>query len=319
MRINLMLEPQTGLTYDQQLAFAQRAEAVGLDGLYRSDHYSSGAKDDDGVGSTDAWAVLAGLSRETSRLRLGTLVTPATFRTVGNLAKTVATVNEMAGAAADGSSRIDLGMGTGWMEIEHDRHGFDFGDLDTRFRRLEEQLEVLSKFWDPAAQPFDYGGKFVTTSGSRFYPVPQPRPRIVIGGAGMRRTPLLAARFADELNGVFLGLDDCRRQRTALEDACRQVGRDPSTMRYSLMTRVIVGSDEQDFRDRAAQYHQRAGGEGSLDDWVANTDPAWITGTVDAVSQQLGELAGEGVDSVMCQHLLADDVAMLDVMASLAR
>lgn len=313
-----MLEPQTGLTYDQQLAFAQRAETVGLDGLYRSDHYSSGAKGDDGVGSTDAWAALAGLARETSRLRLGTLVTPATFRTVGNLAKTVATVNEMAGAAADGSSRIDLGMGTGWMKIEHDRHGFDFSDLDTRFRRLEEQLEVLSKFWDPDAQPFDYDGEFVTTSGSRFYPVPQPRPRIVIGGAGMRRTPLLAARFAAELNGVFLGLDDCRRQRTALEDACRQVGRDPSSVSYSLMTRVIVGSDEQDFRDRAAQYHERAGGERSLEDWIAGIDPAWITGTADAVSKQLGELAAVGVDSVMCQHLLADDVAMLDVLASLA-
>ena len=313
-----MLEPQTGLTYDEQLAFARRAEAVGLDGLYRSDHYSSGAADDDAVASTDAWAVLAGLARETSRLRIGTLVTPATFRTIGNLAKTVATVNEMAGAAPDGSSRSDLGMGTGWMEIEHERHGFDFGDLDTRFRRLEEQLDVLTRFWNPTAQPFDHRGEFVTTSGSRFHPVPEPRPRIIIGGAGMRRTPLLAARFADELNGVFLSAEDCGRQCAALDEACRQVGRDPGTISYSLMTRFVVGSDERDFRDRAARYHERAGAPGSLDDWLAGTDPVWIVGTVGVVAGQLRELAAAGVESVMAQHLLADDLAMVDLLASLA-
>lgn len=317
MRLNIMLEPQTGLTYDEQLAFARRAEDVGLAALYRSDHYSSGRSGDDGVGSTDAWAVLAGLVRETTTLRLGTLVTPATFRTIGNLAKTVATVNEMAGPAADGISRIDLGMGTGWMEIEHERHGFDFGALDVRFRRLTEHLEVLSRFWDAGAQPFDYDGEFVTTSGSRFYPVPDPRPRIVIGGAGMRRTPLLAARFADELNAVLLNREDCERQRAALTDACREVGRDPETISYSLMTRGILGHDEQDFRARAARYHERAGGEGSLDDWIAGMDPAWVTGTPEQASESLAALQKVGVDAVMIQHLLDDDVEMLDLIAAL--
>src|SRR5688572_19644206 len=150
-----MLEAQEGMTYDDLLRLAQRAEQVGLDGLYRSDHYGSVAGRE-GLGSTDAWATIAGLARETTRLTLGTLVSPATFRTIGNLAKTVATVSEMAGAAPDGGSRIVLGMGTGWLEVEHRRHGFPFEDLDTRFRRLEEHLEVLSRFWDDGAQPFDF-------------------------------------------------------------------------------------------------------------------------------------------------------------------
>jgi alkanesulfonate monooxygenase SsuD/methylene tetrahydromethanopterin reductase-like flavin-dependent oxidoreductase (luciferase family) len=317
VRLNLMLEPQIGMTYEDQLAVARRAEAVGLDALYRSDHYSSGATGDDGVGSTDAWAVLAGLVRETSTLRMGTLVTPATFRTVGNLAKTVTTVNEMAGVGADGRSRIDLGMGTGWMEIEHQRHGFDFGTIDERFRRLEEHLEVLTRFWDADAQPFDYQGSFVQTSGSRFYPVPDPRPRIVIGGAGLRRTPLLAARFADELNGVLLDLEQCRRQRAALDQACEAVGRDPKTVAYSLMTRGIVGADEQDFRRRAAANHERAGGRGTLDEWLAGIDPAWITGTVEQVREQLAALAEAGVEAVMLQHLQYADLDMLDVIAAL--
>ena len=312
-----MLEPQIGMTYDEQLAFARRVEAVGLYALYRSDHYSSGQEGDDGVGSTDAWAVLAGLARETSQLRLGTLVTPATFRTVGNLAKTVATVSDMAGPAPDGGPRVELGMGTGWMQIEHERHGFDFGSLDLRFRRLEEHLEVLTRFWDPAAQPFDYRGDFVTTSGSRFYPVPRPRPRLLVGGAGMRRTPLLAARFAAELNAVFLDPDQCREQRAALDEACRAIGRDPRDVAYSVMTRCIVGRDEDDFRARASRYHQRAGGKGSLDDWLAQMHPAWITGTLDQAAQQLAAFAEAGVEAVMCQHLLVDDLDMLDLVARL--
>lgn len=315
MRLNLMLEPQIGMTYDEQLAFARRCEEAGLNALYRSDHYSSGRSGDDGIGSTDAWAVLAGLARETSTLRLGTLVTPATFRTVGNLAKAVATVNEMPGAAEDGTSRVNLGMGTGWMEIEHERHGFEFGSIDVRFRRLEEHLEVLTQLWDADAQPFDFDGEFVTTSGSRFYLVPGPRPRIVIGGTGMRRTPLLAARFADELNGLLMGSDDCRRQRDALTDACREVGRDPETVSYSLMTRCIVGTDEQDFRERAARYHERAGGEGSLDDWIDAMDPGWITGTPEQASESLASLEAAGVDAVMLQHLLTDDLDMVDVIS----
>ena len=314
MRLNLMIEAQEGVAYDTLLALARRAEQVGLTGLYRSDHYSSVAGRE-GVGSTDAWATLAGLARETTTLTLGTLVSPATFRTIGNLAKTVATVSEMAGPAADGGSRIVLGMGTGWLEVEHRRHGFPFEDLDTRFRRLEEHLEVLSRFWDGSAQPFDFDGQFVTTADSRFVPVPQPRPRVVIGGSGMRRSPRLAAQYADELNGVFLSLEDCRRQRAALDQACARIDRDPSSITYSLMTRCVIGADEEDFRRRAAREQNRSGQSGSLDDWIAGLSPAWITGTPDRAREQLERLAEAGVEQVMLQHLLVDDLDMLDVIA----
>ena len=315
MQLNLMLEPQIGMTYADQLAIARRAEALGFPALYRSDHYSSGKEGDDGVGSTDAWAALAGLARETTTLRLGTLVTPATFRTVGNLAKTVATVNEMAGAAADGTSRINLGMGTGWMEIEHQRHGFEFGSLDTRFRRLEEHLEVLSKLWDPAAQPFDFDGEFVTTSGSRFYPAPEPRPRIVIGGSGLWRTPRLAAQYADELNGVFLSVEQAGEQRAAVARACERVSRDPSTLAYSVMTRCIVGRTRDEFRERAAASFKRSGKNGSVDDWIAELPPDWIVGTTDQARAVLGRFAEVGVEAVMLQHLEYTDLDMLDVIA----
>ena len=311
-----MLEPQVGMTYADQLAVAWRAESLGFAGLYRSDHYSSGRDGDDGIGSTDAWAALAGLARETTSLRLGTLVTPATFRTIGNLAKTVATVNEMAGTAQDGTSRIDLGMGTGWMEIEHLRHGFEFGDLDTRFRRLEEHLQVLSKFWDPGAQPFDFDGHFVTTQQSRFYPVPVPRPRVVIGGAGMRRTPRLAATYADELNAVFLSAEQCREQRAALRQACEDIGRDPASVRYSLMTRCIVGATAEEFRERAVAAHAQSSTDAPLDDWIAQLPPDWVTGTPDQARATLERLAAAGVEQIMLQHLVYDDLDMLDVIAT---
>ena len=315
MRLTMMLEPQIGMTYDDLLAVALRAEALGFPALYRSDHYSSGRSGDDGVGSTDAWVTLAGLARETTRLRLGTLVTPVTFRTAGNLAKTVATVSAMAGPAPDGTSRIDLGMGTGWMRVEHERHGFAFGSLATRFRRLEEHLQVVTQLWDPAAQPFDFAGEFVTTKQSRFYPAPDPRPRIVIGGSGMRRTPLLAARFADELNGVLLSVDAAREQRAALTAACREVGRDPSSVAYSVMTRCIVGANRDDFESRAAAEHARSGQTTPLREWIDDLNPDWITGTPQEAAATLARFAEAGVEQVMLQHLDYADLDMLDVVA----
>jgi alkanesulfonate monooxygenase SsuD/methylene tetrahydromethanopterin reductase-like flavin-dependent oxidoreductase (luciferase family) len=159
MRLSVMIEPQEGLSYDQILAVARRAEAVGFAGFYRSDHYSSVA-DRVGIGSTDAWATLAGLARETSTIALGTMVTPVTFRPAGNLAKVVATVAEMAGTV-DGQPRVHLGMGTGLLETEHRQHGFPFEDLATRFRRLDEHLQVVHGLWDPQRDPFSFDGEFV--------------------------------------------------------------------------------------------------------------------------------------------------------------
>lgn len=317
MRLNVMLEAQEGLTYADQLAVARHAEELGFDGLYRSDHYGSTAGRE-GLGSTDAWAVLAGLARDTSRIRLGTLVSPVTFRAAGNLAKVVATVSEIAGAQVDGTSRVVLGMGTGWLESEHRQHGFPFEDLGTRFARLDEHLAAVTALWDPDRDAVSIAGDHVVIDGGRFAPKPVPRPRIVVGGKGLRRTPMLAARYADELNGVFASPAEAAHQRRALDESCAEIGRAPETIAYSLMTGCLLGATEAEFRDRASRLHQRSGSTRDLDQWLAAREGAWVLGTPERARRRLDELTQAGVEQVMLQHLLHDDLDMLDVMADLA-
>jgi alkanesulfonate monooxygenase SsuD/methylene tetrahydromethanopterin reductase-like flavin-dependent oxidoreductase (luciferase family) len=314
MDIAIMLEGQEGLTYEQLLAVARRTEQLRLAGVYRSDHYSSVAHRTD-LGSTDAWTTLGGLARETQRLHIGTLVSPATFRPPAVVAKMAATVSEMAGPAPDGSSRVTLGMGTGWHDIEHTRHGFAFEDLDTRFRRLQEHLEVVTRLFDTSVQPFDYDGDFVTIRQGIFTPVPSPRPRIAVGGRGLRRTPELAARFADELNGVFLSPTTCREQRAALSRACQRNGRDPSAVGYSLMTGCLIGATDSEFRDRAQRLLERQRDSRPVDQVLDQWAGTWVMGTPEQARDRLGELREAGVECVMLQHLLHDDLDMIDLIA----
>lgn len=315
MRLAIMLEPQEGLSYDDVLAVARRTADAGLDGLYRSDHYTSVAGRV-GLDSTDAWATLAGLAREVPAIRLGTLVTPATFRPAGNLAKVVATVAEMAGTMPDGSSRIVLGMGTGWLETEHRQHGFPFPDLGTRFARMEEHLRAIRALWDPDQDPVDLTGEHVRLEGAVFHPKPVPRPRVVVGGGGMRRTPGLAARHADELNNVFASPEACRRQRAALHDACGEIDRDPGTIAYSLMTGCVVGATEADFERRIRALQGRSGDGRPLDEYVDSLAGEWVLGTPDRARDRLGELADAGVDAVMLQHQDPSDLEMVDLVAA---
>lgn len=311
MRLAIMLEPQFGLTYDDQLAVARQAERLGYDALFRSDHYGADRGEDE-PGSTDAWAVLAGLARETTTLRLGTLVSPVTFRHAGNLAKVAATVAEMAGTR-DGASRIELGMGTGWMEREHDAHGFAFGTLDTRFRRLEEHLQVVRGLWDPDAHPFTFAGEFEQVRDAYFVPVPDPAPRILIGGKGRRRTPALAARYADEQNTMMLPPAECADLRAILDVACADAGRDPIPL--SLMTPVLVGRTRDEVLERAARLLEALGSDRDPDDYVARVGEVGIAGTPDEAVERLRDYEQAGVDRVMAQHLLVDDDAMLDLVA----
>jgi alkanesulfonate monooxygenase SsuD/methylene tetrahydromethanopterin reductase-like flavin-dependent oxidoreductase (luciferase family) len=312
MRLAVMLEPQEGLSYAQQLAVAQRAEAVGLAGFYRSDHYSS-VRAGVGLPSTDAWAVLAGIARETERITLGTMVSPVTFRPAGNLAKVVATVAEMAGTI-DGQPRIHLGMGTGWLEAEHRQHGFPFEDLGTRFRRLEEHLQVVRGLWDPDQDPFDFAGEFVTIEQARF-PAPDPRPRVIVGGSGRRTTPRLAATYADEWNTVFQSPAACRELRAALDAACEKQGRDPASIPLTLMTGCIVGASDADYQARAKRVHA-AIGSGDFDAWLDDLAGAWILGGPEQAAGRLGALADAGVTGVLLQHQVPDDLDMLDAVMS---
>ena len=313
MQLSVMLEPQEGLSYAQILAVALRAEELGMHGFYRSDHYSSVAERA-GVPSTDAWATLAGVARETRRIRLGTMVSPVTFRPAGNLAKVVATVDEMAGDV-DGRSRVDLGMGTGWLEIEHRQHGFPFEDVATRFRRLEEHLAVVRGLWDPQRDPFDFDGEFVTLARARFAPTPDPAPRIVVGGTGRRKTPRLAATYADELNTGFQSPTGCRAMRAALDAACAERDRDPASIPLTLMTGCIVGASEADFERRARRLHARIG-SGAVDAWLDSLRGEWILGAPEQAAQRLGDLAAAGVEGVLLQMQDPDDLDMLDVVMS---
>lgn len=312
MELNVMLEPQEGLSYADILAVAQRAEALGFAGFYRSDHYTSVA-DRVGLASTDAWATLAGLAVQTSRLKLGVLVSPATFRPAGNLAKVVATVAEMAGTL-DGGSRVELGLGTGWLEEEHRQFGFPFEDLGTRFRRLEEHLQVVRGLWDPAAAPFSFAGEFEHLEGARCAPVPDPRPRILLGGRGRRRTPRLAARYGDELNVTFPTPAFATELRAALDRACEEVGRDPDDVAFSVMTGCLVGATPSEVTARARRLAEQSGDTRPADDYLAGLRGEWVIGTPEEAADHLGALADAGVQRIMLQHQLADDLDMLDVV-----
>jgi alkanesulfonate monooxygenase SsuD/methylene tetrahydromethanopterin reductase-like flavin-dependent oxidoreductase (luciferase family) len=313
MRLGVMLEGQMGLAYEDILAVARRADDLGLDGLYRSDHYAL-PEGDEAADSTDAWATLAGLARDTRGILLGTLVSPATFRPAANLAKVVATVAEMAGTV-DGRSRVELGMGTGWMESEHRHYGFAFPDLTTRYRLLTEHLRVVRGLWDPAQDPFTFDGEFEQLRDARFRPVPDPAPRIIVGGRGLRKTPALAARYADELNTVHATVERCRRTRASLDDACAAVDRDPGSIDLSLMTGFVVGRTDAEVRERAARIVQVTGSDEPADALLGRAADSWLVGTPAQVADRIGEYEQAGVRRIMLQHFLADDHEALGLVA----
>jgi alkanesulfonate monooxygenase SsuD/methylene tetrahydromethanopterin reductase-like flavin-dependent oxidoreductase (luciferase family) len=329
MRINLMIEPQEGMTYAELLALARRAEALGFEALYRSDHYTS-VFDREGVGSTDAWATLAGLARDTRHIVLGTLVSPAAFRPPAQLAKVAATVAEMAGTtrrapdellgsarggSAAAASRLHLGLGTGWLASEHLQYGFPFGDLATRFRRLEELLQVVRGLWDPTQDTFSFEGQFERLVEARFLPKPNPRPRVIVGGRGRTKTMRLAAAYADELNIPSATPSDCRELRDALHAACERYGRSPSTITFSMMTGCLVGATEREYRARARRLEKLASGYPKLADYRRRVAVRGVVGTPEEAADRLGQLSEAGVERIMLQHLLHDDLELLDVIA----
>ena len=242
MRVRIFVEPQQGATYQQLLEVARATEAGGFDALFRSDHYLT--MGGDGLpGPTDAWVTLAGLARETSRIRLGTLVTSSTFRWPGILAITVAQVDEMSGG------RIELGLGTGWYDGEHTAYGIPFPPVGQRFERLEEQLNILTGLWTtPPGETFSFDGAHYQLKDSPALPKPvqAPHPPLIVGGGGPKRTPRLAATFADEFNLPFSSLDDTVAQFGRVRAACEAISRDPATLRTTRPPRwCAAGSTKQ--------------------------------------------------------------------------
>jgi F420-dependent oxidoreductase-like protein len=303
MRLRIFTEPQQGASYDDLLAVAQATEELGFDAFFRSDHYRHMGDVSGLPGSTDAWITLAGLARETSRIRLGTLVTPATFRNPGPLAVSVAQVDQMSGG------RVEFGFGAGWFEQEHRAYGIAFPDVTDRFDVFAEQLEIINGLWTtPLGETYDFAGKHYQLTDSPALPKPaqSPRPPIVLGGAGKTRSAALAARFADEYNVGFSSVADSNAVFDRVRAAVAAASRPPESMTYSVMQPVCVGSSEE-------QLAQRAGALGrKVEELRRNA----LAGTPAEVVDKIGSFAAVGVSTVYLQIPDLADLAHLELIAA---
>src|SRR6195952_1603980 len=281
MDFRVFVEPQQGATYSDQLAVAQTAEASGYSAFFRSDHFLAMAGD--GLpGPTDSWVTLGGIARETSTIRLGTMVTSATFRHPGVLAISVAQVDEMS------SGRVELGLGAGWFEAEHQAYAIPFPPLGERFDRLTEQLDILTGMWaTPAGESFDYSGERYTIVDSPALPKPvqTPHPPIVVGGGGAKRTPALAAKFGSEFNMPFAPLDTLTTQYARVAAAVAAAGRAPDSLTYSAAFVVCAGRDERDVTRRAEAIGREV-------DELRSNSP--LAGTAAEIVDRLGPFADAG-------------------------
>lgn len=302
-----MTEPQQGATYDELLAVALATERAGLDGFFRSDHYLAMGKDRNGramIGSTDAWATLAALARETERIRLGTMLTAGTFRLPGSLAIIVAQVDEMSGG------RIDFGLGAGWFEQEHLAYGIPFPPTQRERReRLEEQLEIITGLWEtPLGGSYSFEGKYYKLKESPGLPKPRqrPRPPIIVGGRGTRLMPRTAARFADECNVSFETVEHVATIGTALDDACRELGRDPSSVVHSVALTTVCGANEAECERRAAAIGRD----------LADVRASGAAGTPEEVAARLAEYSAVGVTRVYLQLMDLTDLEHVHLLGA---
>lgn len=294
MQLRIFTEPQQGASYDDLLAVARVAEEEDFDAFFRSDHYLKMGDATGLPGPTDAWITLAGLARDTSRIRLGTLLTAGTFRLPGPLAIAVAQVDAMSGG------RVELGLGSGWYDKEHRAYGIPFPPSRERFGRLEEQLAVITGLWStPTGETFSFTGQHYQLKDSPALPKPSqsPHPPVIVGGAGPVRTPRLAARYADEFNTPFLSLADATTQYDRVKKACDAEGRDPETLRLSTALVVCVGADDAEIAKRASAIGREVG----------ELRENGLCGTPSEVAGRLGEWADAGAERVYLQVLdLAD-------------
>jgi F420-dependent oxidoreductase-like protein len=318
MRFAVMLEPQQGLTYDDQLAVARLAEEVGFESFFRSDHYENFPGDADGP-ATDAWAVLAGLARDTSRITLGTLVSPVTFRHPGNLVKVVTTVDQMSGG------RIEIGVGAGWNDADHSRLGLPFPPIEERADLLEEQLAILHGLLTED-DGWSFEGRHLTVRQARLRPrgVERPgrpqehgrvRPRILTGGDGSPRGFRIAARWADEFNLTSSSPERTAEKMAALDEACEAIGRDPATLTRSAMVGTMIATDDAGLARRRDAMLETFGVRGEDPDaWLAARRQRWIVGTPDEARAMVRRYADAGVERLMLQDFLPWDLEMVELM-----
>src|SRR4051794_7654111 len=304
MRFAVMIEGQEDVTWDDWVGLAGACERLGFEALFRSDHYLSVAGAG-GRGSLDAWSTLCGLAAITSTLRLGTLVSPATFRHPSVLAKSATTADHISGG------RIELGIGTGWLEAEHRAYGFPFPPIGTRMERLAEQLEIIAGLF--ADGPFSFEGEHYAVHELDALPKPVQRPLpLLMGGAAKRRGAALAARFAAEYNVVHTAPQEAAAARDRVRAACEESGRDPDTVRFSLMHAFVVGADQAELRTRADRLGEWQGERVDLDALRRE----WLVGTPDELIARLRDYEAVGVERVMLQHNLHRDTEALELLAA---
>ena len=302
MKLRIFIEPQQGADFAAQARVAQATEELGFDAFFRSDHFL--AMGQDGLpGPTDSWVTLGALALQTSRIRLGTMVTAATFRLPGPLAIAVAQVDQMSGG------RVDFGLGTGWFETEHTAYGIPFPSVKERFDRLEEQLAVITGLWQtPPGQTFSYSGAHYQLTDSPALPKPaqRPRPPVILGGGGPRRTPRLAAQYADEFNSAFRDPAETEAAFGRVRDACTAAGRDPASMRLSAAQTVVCGKDDAEVARRAAAIGWNA----------EDLRTQGITGTPAHVVDTIGRFGRAGADTIYLQVLDLSDLDHLELLAA---
>ena len=303
MRVCLMVEGQEGVTWEDWARLAELTEQHGLEGLFRSDHYTAIIRSD--ADALDAWATLAGLAAVTERIRLGTLVSPATFRHPSVLARMAATVDHIS------QGRVDVGMGAGWYEREHVAHGFPFLDAKRRFELFAEQVEIVVRSW--TEDSFDHSGPAYALREQTALPRPfqQPHPPLVLGGSVKRRFAALAARFAGEVNTLGAPNDELRERKERLDRACTDAGRDPGTLGFSVMTACFVGSDRREILDRIGTFLSVRGGDVDAEAMLEQRRATWLAGTVEEVAERIRELEAIGVTRVFLQHLNHSDDEMV--------
>jgi F420-dependent oxidoreductase-like protein len=303
MKLRIFTEPQQGADYATLRRIALATEELGFDAFFRSDHYLKMGSVSGLPGPTDAWTTLAALAVETSRIRLGTLMTAATFRLPGPLAIAVAQVDQMSGG------RVELGIGAGWYEAEHTAYGIPFPPLGERFDRLEEQLAIITGLWEtPAGSTFSFAGTHYQVTNSPALPKPaqQPRPPVLVGGAGPKRTPALAARFADEFNAAFSSAEESAVLFDRVRDACSAAGRAASSMTYSAAQVVCCGKDDASFRRRAAAIGREP----------EELRESGLAGSPAEIVDKIGAFASAGASTVYLQVLDLSDLEHLELIAA---
>lgn len=309
MDICLMIEGQEGVTWEQWVSLARACEAHGFEGLFRSDHYLSFERPH-ARGALDAWTTLAALGSVTERIRLGSLVSPVGFRHPSLLAKSVVTVDHASGG------RVELGMGAGWFEREHRAFGFAFPSIAERMDHLTEQVEIVHRLWDRDEDEVTFHGRHYQLEACQALPKPlqEPHPPLIIGGAAGPRSTAVAALWADEYDVVFEGPSRARELRERVVAACEAIGRDPAEVRFSVMSRVVIGADQGDLERRAAALMDRLGEAGDVAAFIDGMRSSMTVGTVDEVVERMSAFAEAGAQRVLLQHLVHDELETVELI-----